>query len=109
MGSAYSNNPQPLNSWYYICGIYDGSEVGNNIIKCTHQYEGIICNVPISTYVSPFEDTRTVSIDDNLPIHICYFDGINTNIDRDLEIFIELTRSYQRRKRHQRVYPDYFE
>ena len=46
---------------------------------------------------------------DDLPIRMCYFDGVNTNLDRDLEIFLELTRAYQRRKKHPRVYPDYFD
>ena len=46
---------------------------------------------------------------DHLPIRICYFDGVNTTIDRDLEIFLDLTRAYQRRKRHRRIYPDCFE
>jgi predicted nucleotide-binding protein (sugar kinase/HSP70/actin superfamily) len=45
---------------------------------------------------------------DDLPIRICYFDGVNTNIDRDLEIFLDLARAYQKRKRHPRVYPDCF-
>jgi len=46
---------------------------------------------------------------DDLPIRTCYFDGINTNLDRDLEIFLELARAYQKRKPHARVYPDTFE
>ncbi|MCP4592263.1 MAG: hypothetical protein GY842_16135 [bacterium] len=46
---------------------------------------------------------------DGLPIRSCYFDGVNTNVDRDLEIFLDLARAYQRRKRHSRVYPAYFE
>ena len=46
---------------------------------------------------------------DDLPIRICYFDGINTNLDRDLEIFLALARAYQRRKKHPRAYPDYFD
>ncbi|MFH0982665.1 MAG: hypothetical protein V2A79_14165 [Planctomycetota bacterium] len=45
---------------------------------------------------------------DDLPIRICYFDGVNTNIDRDLEIFLDLARAYQRRKRHPRTYPASF-
>lgn len=44
----------------------------------------------------------------NLPIRIFYFDGVNTNIDRDLEIFLDLARAYQKRKNKPRVYPDYF-
>jgi predicted nucleotide-binding protein (sugar kinase/HSP70/actin superfamily) len=46
---------------------------------------------------------------DDLPIRTCYFDGVNTNIDRDLEIFLELARAYQNRKKHPRVFPPYFE
>jgi len=45
---------------------------------------------------------------DDLPIRTCYFDGVNTHIDRDLEIFLDLARAYQRRKKHPRVYPAYF-
>jgi predicted nucleotide-binding protein (sugar kinase/HSP70/actin superfamily) len=45
---------------------------------------------------------------DEIPIRTFYFDGTNTSIDSDVEIFLELARSYQRRKRHQREYPDYF-
>jgi predicted nucleotide-binding protein (sugar kinase/HSP70/actin superfamily) len=45
---------------------------------------------------------------DELPIRVCYFDGVNTNLDRDLEIFLDLARSYQKRKRHARVYPACF-
>ncbi|MGD8454580.1 MAG: hypothetical protein PVJ57_22425 [Phycisphaerae bacterium] len=45
---------------------------------------------------------------DDLPIRSLYFDKVNTNLDRDLEIFLDLARAYQRRKRHQRIYPDFF-
>jgi len=45
---------------------------------------------------------------DDLPIRTLYFDGVNTSIDRDLEIFLDLARAYQRRKRHPRVYPACF-
>ncbi|MHC4609756.1 MAG: hypothetical protein ACYS7M_05360 [Planctomycetota bacterium] len=51
----------------------------------------------------------TVSADhDDLPIRTLYFDGVNASVDRDLEIFLDLARAYQRRKRRTRVYPDYF-
>ncbi len=45
---------------------------------------------------------------DDIPIRSVYFDKVSTQIDRDLEIFLDLARAYQRRKRHQRVYPDCF-
>jgi len=46
---------------------------------------------------------------DDLPIRTFYFDKTNTNLDRDLEIYLDLARAYQKRKRHPRVYPFYFE
>ena len=45
---------------------------------------------------------------DDLPIRNFYFDGTQANMDRDLEIFIELARTYQRRKHKTRRYPAYF-
>jgi predicted nucleotide-binding protein (sugar kinase/HSP70/actin superfamily) len=44
----------------------------------------------------------------NLPIRSLYFDKVSTKIERDLEIFLDLARAYQRRKTRARVYPDYF-
>lgn len=46
---------------------------------------------------------------DGMPIRTFYFDGNNTSIDRDLEIFLDLARAYQRRKPSPRIYPDFFE
>jgi hypothetical protein len=45
---------------------------------------------------------------DGLPIRSLYFDKVGGHIDRDLEIFLDLARAYQRRKRQPRVHPDYF-
>jgi predicted nucleotide-binding protein (sugar kinase/HSP70/actin superfamily) len=45
---------------------------------------------------------------DNLPIRTLYFDGANTNVDRDLEIFLDLARAYQGRKSQNRVFPGCF-
>lgn len=45
---------------------------------------------------------------DRLPIRIFYFDGMGTNIDRDVEIFLDLSRSYQQQKSISRTYPAYF-
>ncbi len=46
---------------------------------------------------------------DELPIRSLYFDKLSTNIERDLEIFLDLARAYQKRKRCVRVYPAYFQ
>jgi len=45
---------------------------------------------------------------DGMPIRLFYFDGTQTNLDRDLEIFLDLTRAYQRRKQRPRIYPAHF-
>ncbi len=38
-----------------------------------------------------------------IPIRNFYFDGTQSDLDRDLGVYLELARSYQRRKKHQRV------
>lgn len=43
-----------------------------------------------------------------LPIKSFYFDGTGRDITHDLEIFLELARTYQRRKPHPRRYPPCF-
>ncbi len=45
---------------------------------------------------------------DDIPIRALYFDKVGKHIDRDLEIFLDLARAYQRRKKHPRRYPTYF-
>ncbi|MCD6452437.1 MAG: hypothetical protein J7L64_08780 [Acidobacteria bacterium] len=45
---------------------------------------------------------------DGLPIRNFYFDGTQYDIDRDLGIFMELARTYQKRKKKRRTYPFYF-
>ena len=61
---------------------------------------GLVCEAVYPSVSKDHED---------LPIRILYFDGVNTNIDRDLEIFLDLARAYQKRKTRQRVYPAYFD
>ena len=46
---------------------------------------------------------------DDLPIRNFYFDATSSNMERDLDIFMELARSYRKRKRVSRRYPAYFE
>jgi predicted nucleotide-binding protein (sugar kinase/HSP70/actin superfamily) len=45
---------------------------------------------------------------DNMPIRTFYFDGTQGDLERDVGIFIELTRTYQRRKKKPRRLPAYF-
>ncbi len=43
-----------------------------------------------------------------IPIRNFYFDGTQSDLDRDLGIYMELARSYQSKKRYPRRYPAYF-
>ena len=45
---------------------------------------------------------------DDLPIRVFYFDGTQGDLERDVGIFIELARTYQRRKHKTRSFPAYF-
>ncbi|MHC4986066.1 MAG: hypothetical protein ACYTFO_07915 [Planctomycetota bacterium] len=45
---------------------------------------------------------------DDLPIRNFYFDDSSSNLQRDLDIFMELAQSYRRSKRTERRYPAYF-
>ncbi|HDL19414.1 MAG TPA: hypothetical protein ENH29_10195 [Bacteroidetes bacterium] len=42
------------------------------------------------------------------PIRSFYFDGTESDYDRDVEIFLELSGTYQRRKKKVRIYPKHF-
>ncbi|MFC1692499.1 hypothetical protein ACFL1R_03230 [Candidatus Latescibacterota bacterium] len=44
----------------------------------------------------------------DIPSRVFYYDGINSDIDRDLGIFMELVRGYMSRKKVKRVYPHFF-
>ncbi len=53
---------------------------------------------------------HTVSKDyDGIPIRNFYFDASSSNMERDLDIFMELAMSYQKRKTTRRRYPNCFE
>jgi predicted nucleotide-binding protein (sugar kinase/HSP70/actin superfamily) len=45
---------------------------------------------------------------DDMPIRVFYFDGTQSDLERDIGIFLELARTYQRRKKVSRRYPPYF-
>ena len=43
-----------------------------------------------------------------IPIRNFYFDGTQADLDRDLGIYLELSRSYREKKTCKRRYPAYF-
>jgi len=44
----------------------------------------------------------------DIPIRNFYFDGTQSDLDRDIGIYLELARTYSARKPHARVFPSYF-
>jgi predicted nucleotide-binding protein (sugar kinase/HSP70/actin superfamily) len=45
---------------------------------------------------------------ENMPIRTFYFDGTQSDLERDVGIFVELAHNYKRKKTKKRVYPSYF-
>lgn len=45
---------------------------------------------------------------DSIPMRNFYFDGTESDYDRDVEIFLELAATYKRRKKVARAYPPHF-
>jgi hypothetical protein len=43
-----------------------------------------------------------------MPIRNFYFDGTESDLDRDIGIYLELARSHRERKRYLRRYPERF-
>jgi predicted nucleotide-binding protein (sugar kinase/HSP70/actin superfamily) len=102
-------------SWPYLPADGALGEMVLSVGKAVYLYEkgadGVIDISPFTCMNGIVSEAvyPAVSADhEDMPIRVCYFDKISTNIDRDLEIFLDLARAYQRRKRRERVYPDYF-
>ena len=86
--------------------------VGKAVYLYTKGADGIIDISPFTCMNGIVSEAvyPAISADhDDMPIRSLYFDKANANIERDLEIFLDLAHAYQRRKRRPRVYPDFFE
>jgi len=101
--------------WPYLPG--DGAlgemvlSVGKSIYLHGKEIDGIIDISPFSCMNGIVSEAvyHSVSGDhDDIPIRNFYFDATSSNMERDLDIFMELARSYQRRKVVRRRYPAYF-
>jgi len=85
--------------------------VGQSIFMQRHGADGVID-------ISPFPCMNGIVAEaiypalsakyNDMPIRTLYFDGTNTNMERDVEIFLDLARAYQKRKPHPRIYPPCF-
>lgn len=85
--------------------------VGKSVYLYEKGVDGIIDISPFSCMNGIVSEAvyHAVSDDhDQMPIRNFYFDATSSNMERDLDIFMELALSYRRRKRTQRRYPWYF-
>lgn len=86
--------------------------VGKSIYLHSRGADGIIDISPFSCMNGIISESvyHSVSHDfDNIPIRTFYFDASSSNMQRDLDIFMELANDYRRGKRIQRRYPACFE
>ncbi len=85
---------------------------GQAVFLQKHGADGVIDISPFTCMNGTIAEAVYPAISEDhagMPIRICYFDGVNASVDRDIEIFLDLAKSYQARKPHPRVYPDYFQ
>ncbi|MGC9455102.1 MAG: hypothetical protein ACP5HU_09590 [Phycisphaerae bacterium] len=86
--------------------------IGKSIYLYKKGVDGIIDISPFSCMngiVSEAVYHRVSEDHDSLPIRNFYFDSTTSNMERDLDIFMELAQSYRKRKQKPRRYPAYFE
>ena len=102
--------------WPYLPANGALGEMVLSIGKTVYLYEkgadGIIDISPFSCMNGIISEAvyHAVAADhDDIPIRNFYFDATSSNMERDLDIFMELASGYQRRKRKARRYPAYFE
>jgi predicted nucleotide-binding protein (sugar kinase/HSP70/actin superfamily) len=85
--------------------------VGGAIHYCKKGADGIIDISPFTCMngiVCEAVYPRVSQDYDHIPIRSFYFDGTQTDLDRDVEIFLELAHSYKKRKKINRTYPSHF-
>ena len=120
----------------YFVG-YEEAEDINEILGYSHPYlppEGCLGEMVLSTGksvylhrkgadgvvdISPFTCMngiiteaiypRVIADCDGMPIRMFYFDGISSDLDRDVGIFVELAKTYSNRKKHPRPLPRQFQ
>jgi len=86
--------------------------VGKSIYLHRKGADGIIDISPFSCMNGIVTESvyHQVSHDhDKIPIRNFYFDATSSNMERDLDIFMELVLDYRKRKRTRRAYPAYFQ
>lgn len=85
--------------------------VGRSIYLYEKGADGIVDVSPFSCMNGIVSESVYPSVSkehDDIPIRVLYFDGTQCDWDRDIGIFIELAKSYQRRKKKRRNLPSHF-
>ena len=117
--SSATRNPTSTKSWSLrgpTCRLRrpggDGPEsVGKAVYLAKHGADGIIDISPFTCMNGIVSEAIYPKLSKDLggiPIRNFYFDGTQSDLDRDLGIYMELARSYRERKLYQRRYPSYF-
>ena len=86
--------------------------VGKSIYLHRNGADGIIDISPFACMNGIVSEAvyHSVSADcDDMPIRNFYFDSTSSNMERDLDIFMELARSYKERKSCKRRFPAFYE
>jgi len=85
--------------------------VGKSAYLAQHGADGIIDISPFTCMngiVSEAVYPKLSKDYGGIPIRNFYFDGTQSDLDRDLGIYLELARSYREKKTYKRAYPAYF-
>lgn len=86
--------------------------IGKSVYLYNKGVDGIIDISPFSCMNGIVSEAvyHDVSADhDDIPIRNFYFDASTSNMERDLDIFMELAETYRKRKNKPRRWPAYFE
>ncbi|MCY2930524.1 MAG: hypothetical protein NTV86_13695 [Planctomycetota bacterium] len=102
--------------WPYLPADGARGEMALSVGKAIYLYnkgaDGIVDIAPFSCMngiVSEGVYHAVAADHEDIPIRNFYFDSTTSNMDRDLDIFMELAQSYQKRKTRRRRYPARFE
>jgi predicted nucleotide-binding protein (sugar kinase/HSP70/actin superfamily) len=96
---------------------YPGAEgemvvsVGRSAYLAKHGVDGVVDISPFACMNGIVSEAIYPKLSQNygaIPIRNFYFDGTQSDLDRDIEVFLELARSYHERKQYPRKFPTRF-
>src|SRR5450759_5125238 len=85
--------------------------VGRSAYLALHGADGIVDISPFTCMNGVVREAIYPKLSrdyDGIPIRNFYFDGQQSDLDRDIEIYLELARSYREKKPYERFYPSRF-